>query len=135
MDKFAASSIIVLLAICMWLYYDTRTLSEENARLAATVASSEKYIDALEGNLKLNEQITEERESFEVFIKEYSDASQKALRDLLRNDAEATDWSNTPIPSGLLQLHKNSAAARSHDSADTDSSTGTSAVPGTERDN
>lgn len=132
-DKFTAGTVIVLLITCGWLYYDTRSLSEENGQLTALVQSSETYIAYLEKNIKLTEQIMSQREEFEVFIKEYSDANQKALHDLLRNDAKANDWSNTPIPSGFLRLHKNSATARTGTPTNSNSAAGTDSVSGTER--
>lgn len=132
-DKFAAATIVVLTIACGWLYYDTRSLAKESGELAALVQSSEKYIAALENNIRLNEQLTSQRESFEAAIKEYNDANQKALRDLLRNDAKANDWSNTPIPSGFLRLHKNSATARTGTPTNSNSAAGTDSVSGTER--
>lgn len=124
-----AGSITILLAVCGWQYYDSRQLAQENARLKVLVVESDKYISALKNNIALNEQLAIQRNSFESFIREYSNASHAALQKLIRSDKQVTDWSNARIPASLLQLHKDSAAARNGASTNSSSSAGTSPIP------
>lgn len=124
-----AGSIVILLAVCGWQYYDSRQLAQENARLKVLVVESDKYISALKNNIALNEQLAIQRNSFESFIREYSNASHAALQKLIRSDKQVTDWSNARIPASLLQLHKDSAAARNGTSTNPDSPAGTNPVP------
>lgn len=134
MNKYFIVAIILLGAICAWQRHNIAILTENTSHLSEQLVSRDKYISLIQKNTELITSIDEQRIRFEQFLNNYREENRDALEKLLQQDKQVSDWSATRIPDSLLQLHKNSATARSGITGSTGSASTSNTVSGTERE-
>lgn len=128
-SKITFGAIAVLVGIVVFQNWRLDQLSIERAELISNLRAKDKEISLLQDNSELLSKLESQHTEFESILAEYREANEYALHHILKTDSKAVDWSNSPIPDSLMQLHKSRTETRSRSPRTTGSTPPINAIP------